>query len=387
MKLAIVWDTRFIRYEDKYYSLNLNERFWKTRYLKVFDEIVIVGRERTVYTDPSEKYSRSDLENVHFYCVKDVSPIKRLFSQKKESQHIKEVITDCDAVIVRGWWGTKECRELGKNYLFEVISCVWDAMWNHSILGKMVALPYYLLQRYAVYRAPYVMYVSQQFLQRRYPTRGVQIGITDTLLPDIIDGDILGNRLNHIQCKSEVTVLGTCAAVGVAYKGQRYVIKALAILKRKGFVNFKYQMVGSGDQSKLRTYAEKLDVADQIEFLGSLPHDKVFDWLDSIDIYVQPSFQEGLSRAVVEAMSRALPCIVSDAGGNPELIEPEFVCKRHFQFAEQIAESVLQMDIDKQRVCAQRNYQTAQEFSPDKVNEQRILFMKAFVEKKSFVEV
>ena len=259
-------------------------------------------------------------------------------------------------------------------------------MWNHSFLGKLVALPYFLLQKKAVKDAPYVLYVTNEFLQRRYPTRGIQTGITDTVLPASSDEDILRKRLERISTNRDILILGTCAAVNVAYKGQKYVIEALAKLKKQGFTNYKYQMVGNGDQSKLREYAEKLGVADQIDFLGGLPHEKVFVWLDSIDIYIQPSFQEGLSRAVVEAMSRGLPCIVSNAGGNPELIESEFVCNRRFRFAERIAMAVLCMDTEKQLVCAERNYRFAQDFSAERVNEQRIRFMKAFVEKRTCVE-
>ena len=52
-------------------------------------------------------------------------------------------------------------------------------------------------------------------------------------------------------------------------------------------------------------------------------HDDVFSYLDKSDIYIQPSFTEGLPRAVVEAMSRACPCIGTRVGGIPELLENE----------------------------------------------------------------
>ena len=49
--------------------------------------------------------------------------------------------------------------------------------------------------------------------------------------------------------------------------------------------------------------------------------------LTDSDIYIQPSLQEGLPRAVVEAMSTALPCIGFNTGGIPELLEPEYIVK------------------------------------------------------------
>ena len=53
--------------------------------------------------------------------------------------------------------------------------------------------------------------------------------------------------------------------------------------------------------------AKKMNVSNFIQFDGTLPSgQKVYDWLDEVDIYLQPSFQEGLPRALIEAMSRPL---------------------------------------------------------------------------------
>ena len=49
--------------------------------------------------------------------------------------------------------------------------------------------------------------------------------------------------------------------------------------------------------------------------------DKVFEWLDTIDLYVQPSLTEGMPRAAIEAMSRGCPVVVSDVGGLKNLVD------------------------------------------------------------------
>jgi glycosyltransferase involved in cell wall biosynthesis len=49
--------------------------------------------------------------------------------------------------------------------------------------------------------------------------------------------------------------------------------------------------------------------------------------LDEIDIYIQPSRQEGLPRSLIEAMSRGCLCIGSEAGGIPELLESQYIHK------------------------------------------------------------
>lgn len=68
-------------------------------------------------------------------------------------------------------------------------------------------------------------------------------------------------------------------------------------------------------------HAQKaLRVAEQVVFAGSLPHDAVFSWLDGLDLYIQPSTVEAMPRALIEAMSRGLPCLASEVGAMPELL-------------------------------------------------------------------
>ncbi len=52
-----------------------------------------------------------------------------------------------------------------------------------------------------------------------------------------------------------------------------------------------------------------------ITFLGLLDHSEYLRWLQSSDIFFFPSRREGLSRAVLEAMSAGLPCVCSPIDG------------------------------------------------------------------------
>lgn len=85
------------------------------------------------------------------------------------------------------------------------------------------------------------------------------------------------------------------------------------------------------------------NVADQIKIIGQMPHDKVFTWLDSIDIYAQPSRQEGLPRAMIEAMSRGIPCIGAKTAGIPELIDNKYIFTNSKTEVEEISKLLLDM--------------------------------------------
>ena len=87
-------------------------------------------------------------------------------------------------------------------------------------------------------------------------------------------------------------------------------------------------MVGSGNADYLKNFVQKYGLSDKVVLKGQMSHNEVLSWLDSLDLYVQPSLQEGLPRSVIEAMSRACPVIGSRTAGIPELIADECIFER-----------------------------------------------------------
>ncbi|WP_191907340.1 glycosyltransferase family 4 protein [Vibrio diabolicus] len=82
--------------------------------------------------------------------------------------------------------------------------------------------------------------------------------------------------------------------------------------------------MGKGDPSRFDGLAKKHGV--DVSFDGFISEkNKILDWLDDIDIYIQPSFQEGLPRATIEAMSRGCIVASSNAGGLNELTLEQFI--------------------------------------------------------------
>lgn len=83
-----------------------------------------------------------------------------------------------------------------------------------------------------------------------------------------------------------------------------------------------YILCGVGDQEEaLRSQAQQLGIADNVHFLGYRQDMK--ELLQAADVFVMPSFREGLSRSIMEAMASGLPCVVSRIRGNVDLVEQE----------------------------------------------------------------
>jgi glycosyltransferase involved in cell wall biosynthesis len=82
-------------------------------------------------------------------------------------------------------------------------------------------------------------------------------------------------------------------------------------------------VVGDGPQrAELELLARELGIAPRTEFAGAVAHADVPAWLNRLDIYAAPSRldSESFGVAVIEASACALPVVVSDVGGLPEVV-------------------------------------------------------------------
>ncbi|WP_051261365.1 glycosyltransferase [Desulfovibrio inopinatus] len=104
-------------------------------------------------------------------------------------------------------------------------------------------------------------------------------------------------------------------------KGQRVLLAALARLVRQG-LPFQAVFVGDGpDRSELKTLTISLDLADSVRFTGPLSQDDVFAWYKQADVFVLPSFDEGIPVVLMEAMAMGVACLSTRVAGIPELID------------------------------------------------------------------
>ncbi len=386
MKLLFVHTAERAKEDDKgnlYTDGSYNPEVWD-RYLSISNNLCVIFRKDPIKYDPeyAKKAFNPLKAGISLIEVKDRTASLKEYLSIKNIRHnrniIEKAVANCDLLIVRGgnYTAVKYANKYNKPYLVEVVGCPWDSLWNHSFKGKILALNGYLKMRKIVKNAPFALYVTNEFLQRRYPCNGYSIGCSDVVLP-ILDEKILEKRLNKItnMNRNEPIVIGTLGAVDVPYKGHHYVIKAIAKLNQCGY-DFEYHLVGGGDTARLRYIAEKYKVENKVKFLGSLSHKQVFNFLDSIDVYIQPSKTEGLPRSLVEAMSRACPALGSSVGGIPELLNNEYVFRK--ASVNQICSFLIKMDKKMLINAAKSNFNKAKEYQKDILDKKRNDFYKEF---------
>lgn len=342
------------------------------RNINILGELYILAAKLS----PNKKAAQPLNQKIEFINADRVRHFKPLTSSIKEyflnnsynKNILNELIPQMDLVIgYAPGHNLYEALKIAKSnnipFMTFLVACPWDTMRRHQRLIVRLLSPLYFLQtKKIVKESDYVHYVTKSFLQQRYPPSGKSLGCSDANLGEP-NPTALTERLEKCAAKKptdDVKVV-TIGHIDVRYKGQEYVIKAIAQLIKEEKSQYHYYMVGAGEGTYLKKLTRQFQVENNVHFLGRKTPEEVMNILADADIYVQPSITEGLPRSVVEAMSKGLPCIGFNTGGIPELIEPNFVVQP--KNVNEIVKRIKEFEnLDIYQRVATRNFNTAKEY-------------------------
>ena len=81
-------------------------------------------------------------------------------------------------------------------------------------------------------------------------------------------------------------------------------------------------LVGTGDsKQEYQNQAISLGIRDRVRFVGYVPREEIGQYYNSADVFALPSYNEGMSLAVLEAMAAGLPVVALDASGVREVVK------------------------------------------------------------------
>lgn len=89
---------------------------------------------------------------------------------------------------------------------------------------------------------------------------------------------------------------------------------------KKKYKNFQFILIGGGEYNKILDLVKKKGLDDIVKITGPLPEKEKQFFLKSSDLFVLPSYAEGLPLSLLEAMQFGLPIISSKVGAIPEVI-------------------------------------------------------------------
>lgn len=108
----------------------------------------------------------------------------------------------------------------------------------------------------------------------------------------------------------------------IARKGVPFALEALARLERR--IPWTLDVLGAGVMTELwKQQADRLQIADRVNFHGFVTRERLFELLRQADVYVFPSLLEGWPASIAEALSLGLPVVTTDHQGMRDMVTPD----------------------------------------------------------------
>ena len=294
MKAVFIHDTFYSRHPESGEVFGFGTfpyELWAERFLPRFQSITVIGREKPFEPQDARTAMRSSGPGVRHVLLANINtPARRIFGSGEATEKIREEVEEADAVIVRG------PSELGmiaaqivkltminKTVAIEMSGCAFDHTWHHgSITGKFYAPVKYLRARRMVNNADAVIYVTEKFLQHRYPARGTVANASNVEI-EAPSSHILEKRLQRIDETAPLT-FGLIGNFGNKLKGLDIALAALT-RSMEHLPPFQFRVLGHGPRENESLARLDTPLTDKND---------VLNWLDNIDVYLQPSRHEGL---------------------------------------------------------------------------------------------
>lgn len=324
-------------------SVVLDHRFWATpngtvwtdgpfpysfftRYLDVFDQVQVVARVASV-EGSSSQWQQACGDAVEFVPVPCyVGPWEYLRQRHAVRHAVERALLPPRPIILRapGQLANVAASFLDRArrpYSAEVVGDPYDAFAAGA--DRRLLRPFFRWQqtralRHLTSRAAAAAYVTEHALQHRYPPRPGTF-TTHYSSVELPDAAVVSQpREPRISGPLHLVTVGSMEHL---YKGQDVLLLALAECRAEG-LDVDLTLVGDGrERPWLEDLTNQLQLGTAVRFVGQLPSgDAIRQQLDQADVFVLPSRQEGVPRAMIETMARALPCIGSAVGGIPELL-------------------------------------------------------------------
>jgi len=359
-------------------SSSLAYSFW-TRYLDVFDEVRLLVRA-VPETSPPFGWKRVTGPRVKGVCLPDFRSLKDLVGvYSKVRRVIRSVLVEESAIDLRLPCPVGELvwRSMGgRPYGVEIVGDPYDTFSPKAVRHPLRALFRWWFPRQLkrqCMEACAAAYVTERALQSRYPSmpNAFSTHYSSIELPE--DAFVGAHRKGYENGRPIRLI--TVGSLAHWYKAADVLIDAVGSCVRDG-LDLELVLVGDGrHRVELEASAIASGLSTRIRFLG-----QVFDGgalreqLDRADLFVLPSRQEGLPRAMIEAMARGLPCIGSNVGGISELLNGEDLVPPNDVNA--LAKKIREVVDDRRRLArmSARNLKKVIDYRADALRARRIDF-------------
>lgn len=297
------------------------------RYLTAFDRVEVIARVKAVTRLPAPGHLVSG-PKVHFHRIPHYQgPREFVTAWAKVRSSLKASVSPDKSYIFRvpSTLASILATILERRnipYAIEVMGDPYDVfapgVVNHP-LRPILRTFYTRRLRHLAATAAGVSYVTDAYLQRRYPAG--RSAVTSTYSSIELSPASIASSPRTYRPGRRPARISSVGTLDQLYKGVDTLIEAVHLLRNEGT---EVEMVHVGDgiyRSHLEALIRKLALDNHVRLIGRLPAgEAVRAELDRSDLFVMPSRTEGLPKALLEAMARGLPAVGTSVGGIPELL-------------------------------------------------------------------
>lgn len=351
MRLLLVADNDFAVVDGKFYYGRIN-KVNAEQYSKYFESIAYIARKQEYFEGEFPINPNSKVTLVSRYGVWGLWKAMRSMSDYYDVVLVRNGFLGCFAAIF--------AKRLKKPLISYLGSDSYEFYKSkHTAKANMIALIWRYLERKKMINADYAHYCTS-FLHEKYPCNCPYLICSNASV--VVDESALERRLKKISqlLPTSKIIIGLMGQfIDNDNKGIPTVLNALSMLEDR----FEFEIVGIGNPDRYSFIIDQLNLHNRVRFLGYFSErEQINKWLDTIGIYLQPSFSEGLPRATIEAMARACPSIGSDVGDMRVLIDKEYLIPPG-DFVTLSSKIIKLSDPVEQRKMAERNYSEASNYS------------------------
>jgi len=261
--------------------------------------------------------NRSYLDRVEFY-KQDIDILRDLGFEVVTAIRWRDIPRNADLYFI--WWWTWAFLPLAKTHFLgrpTLITGSFDHWWPNSG-WEFDNRPFWekLLIQYALRKASANVFVSE-LEYKRIPEK-LRVN-TPCYSPHIVDTEVYqqGNQPRE----DLVFTVAWLEGRNPVRKCVPEIIKAIPFI-HAAHPSVRFLIAGEKGSyyPKLVELAERLQVTDYVEFMGTISRDEKIDLMQRCKVYLQPTIHEGFGLAILEAMSCGAPVVTSSAGAVPEVV-------------------------------------------------------------------
>ena len=350
--ITFLMDGNFQRAESRIFSPHMGHRKFASRFEGNFSNVLIAAR-----SFPSQQ-ARGELVTGRYTQFVDLGSPRGVKGWMKHFPHLVwrcwRLVCDADLLLLRfpgnfSLLAMLLCRATNKPFSAEIVADPADyfseAASSHP-LRRVARRVHCWATRHAARHGRTVRYVTANSLQAAYPpgAHAQAFGFSDVYLPDELFEFDNGNRMD---CAGDAVFrVVNVAMMHNGSKGHAILLRAVAAL-RQGGLNIELTLVGDGMlHIDLKSLAEQLGLGEHVRFEGALNGEDVLRVVSRHDLFVLPSLQEGMPRALLEAMAMGVPAVASRVGGIAEVLDP--TCLVPAGNVDALVEKLMQIASDRQ---------------------------------------